>query len=88
MDSFSYGKGGLRIEGVLATEIAEAAGTPAYVYSAQTVRDHYRRLDAAFSGVPRIVCFSIKSNSCMAILKLLAEEGSGFDGRKTGRGVG
>ncbi|MCX7805640.1 MAG: diaminopimelate decarboxylase [Planctomycetota bacterium] len=79
MDAFSYSDGGLRVEGVPAEAIAEAVGTPVYVYSARTVREHYRKLDAAFSELPRIICFSIKSNSCLALLKILADEGAGFD---------
>ena len=56
--------------------IAEAAGTPCYVYSARVVRQQYRRLAAAFAGVPTRVHYSIKANSNLALLRLLRAEGA------------
>jgi len=60
-------------------EVAAKIGTPVYVYSAGTIRDHYRRLDAALSGLDHEICYAVKANSNRAVLRLLAEEGAGFD---------
>ena len=58
---------------------AEKAGTPLYVYSAGTIRDHYRRLSAAIEEMDYLVCYAVKANSNIAVLQLLAQEGAGFD---------
>jgi diaminopimelate decarboxylase len=59
--------------------LASQHGTPLYVYSAKTIRDHYRRLDEALAGLDHRVCFAMKANSNLAVLDLLAREGAGFD---------
>ena len=59
--------------------LAAEFGTPLYVYSASGVRDRYRAFDRAFRGVPHTVCYSVKANSSLALLRLLAGMGSGFD---------
>ncbi|MEP6715394.1 MAG: diaminopimelate decarboxylase [Terriglobia bacterium] len=59
--------------------IAREAGTPCYVYSSQSILDAYRNYDAAFGGVPHMVCYAVKANSTLAVLGLLARAGSGFD---------
>jgi diaminopimelate decarboxylase len=61
------------------SEIAERAGTPTYVYSQAAVSDAYRELDAGLGGLPHTLCFAVKSNGNLAILKYLAGLGSGFD---------
>src|SRR5215471_5422455 len=66
-------------EGVPVKRIAKEVGTPAYVYSLATLRRHFRVFDQAFSKVPHIVCFSVKANSNIALLRAFAKEGSGFD---------
>ena len=53
--------------------------TPLYVYSAGTILDHYRRLDAALAPLDHLICYAVKANSNRAILKLLADAGAGFD---------
>jgi len=60
-------------------QVAQKFGTPLYVYSASTVLDHYRRLDAALVEIDHFICYSVKANSNGAILKLLADAGVGFD---------
>ena len=55
MHSFHYHQGQLRCEGVDLAALAAEHSTPLYVYSAQTIRDHYRRLDAALAGVNRLI---------------------------------
>jgi diaminopimelate decarboxylase len=66
-------------EDVSLSEIAEKTGTPAYVYSAGAIRDAYRELDAGLGALPHTLCFAVKSNGNLAILKYLAGLGSGFD---------
>ncbi len=79
MDSFRYRKGELFCEGVPVRRIAGKVGTPVYIYSRKTIEDHYRKLVAAFRGVDTLVTYSVKSNSNLAILKILADLGAGFD---------
>lgn len=79
MDEFTYKAGALHCEGILAQELAERFGTPLYVYSAKTLRDHYDRFDTAFSMLDPTICFSVKSCSNLAILRLLKDRGAAFD---------
>lgn len=79
MDHFHYVNGELHIEGVPASAIAEAHGSPVYVYSAQTFKDHCAVVRSAFSGLEPLICFSVKSCSNLAVLKLLVEQGCGLD---------
>ncbi|MEI8292523.1 MAG: diaminopimelate decarboxylase [bacterium] len=79
MHSFSYVDGTLRCEGVDLNDVAGQYGTPAYVYSAATIRGNYERLDAALEPLDHLVCYAVKANSNLAILSLLAKLGSGFD---------
>jgi diaminopimelate decarboxylase len=77
--SFRYRDGQLYCEDVDLRRVAEKFGTPLYVYSAGTILDHYRRLDAALAPLDHLICYAVKANSNRAILKLLADEGAGFD---------
>ena len=79
MHSFRYRKSTLHCENVDLAEVAAAHGTPVYVYSAETILDHYRRLHAALGGIDHLICYAVKANSNLAILNLLARERSGFD---------
>jgi len=79
MDYFEYRKGRLFCERVAVADIAEAVGTPAYIYSAATLLHHYNRFVEAFAELEPTICFSIKSLSNTRILELLAGAGSGFD---------
>src|SRR5437762_8046804 len=79
MHSFHYRDGHLYCEGVDLTRIAREFGTPTYVYSAETILDHYTRLDAALAPLDHLICYAVKANSNRAILKLLADAGAGFD---------
>jgi diaminopimelate decarboxylase len=76
---FCYQEGKLFCEDVDLAEVAEAFGTPLYVYSAGTVLDHYRRLDQALAPLDHLICYAVKANTNRAILKLLTSAGSGFD---------
>lgn len=66
-------------EGVSLEAIADAVGTPTYVYSARAIRDQYDALDRALSPVPHRLHFSMKANSNLAVLRLLQERGAGVD---------
>ena len=79
MDHFLYKGGVLHAEDVALSAIAEAVGTPFYVYSAATLRRHFRLFDEALAGTDHLVCFAIKSNSNLAVLKLLGDMGAGMD---------
>jgi diaminopimelate decarboxylase len=79
MNHFEYRDGEMFAEAVPLKKIAVEVGTPAYVYSLATLTRHFRVFDEAFKPVPHIVCFSVKANSNLALLKALAREGSGFD---------
>ena len=79
MHSFRYHDGSLHCEGVNLEGVAEKYGTPLYVYSAGTILDHYRRLDAALGQIDHLICYAVKANSNRAVLNLLSREGAGFD---------
>ncbi len=79
MDRFSYRQGELYCEDVPVRRIAEAVGTPTYVYSAGTIEDHYRAVADAFAPVNPLICFSIKSCQNIHILKRLVALGAGMD---------
>ncbi len=71
--------GELTCDGVLLSSLAREYGTPLYVYSWAAIEESWRRFDAAFAGVPHLVCYAAKANSSLAILKRLAALGSGAD---------
>jgi diaminopimelate decarboxylase len=79
MHDFDYRDGELHCEGVPLGRVAKEVGTPCYVYSYGTLTRHFRAFDGAFHGIPHIVAFAMKSNSNLAILRLMAREGSGAD---------
>src|SRR4030095_16857766 len=77
--SFHYRDGHLCCEDVHLTRIAKEFGTPTYIYSAETIVNHYTRLDAALAPLDHLICYAVKANSNRAILKLLVQAGAGFD---------
>ncbi|MFQ5424534.1 MAG: diaminopimelate decarboxylase [Phycisphaerae bacterium] len=79
MDHFEYRNGQLHCERRPVAEIVERVGTPAYIYSAATLIDHYDRVARAFAPVNALICYSIKSCSNLHICRLLRERGAGFD---------
>jgi len=79
MHEFKYLNGELYCEEVPLRRIAAEVGTPLFVYSRRTLRDHYRKLDEAFSGLAVTICYSVKANSNLAVLSTLAAEGAGAD---------
>jgi diaminopimelate decarboxylase len=76
---FLYSGNDLYCEGAALADVAARVGTPAYVYSAQTILDNFRAYDDAFGDIPHLVCYAVKANSSMALLALLARAGAGFD---------
>src|SRR5271168_4474761 len=69
----------LHCEGLPLPKLAERYGTPLYVYSATSIRDRLAAFQTAFRGVPHTICYSVKANSNVNILRLLARQGCGFD---------
>ncbi len=79
MDHFIYHGGVLCAEKVPLTEIAATVGTPVYVYSTATLTRHYQVMTDALAGLPHLVCFAVKANSNLAVLRVLARLGAGMD---------
>jgi diaminopimelate decarboxylase len=71
--------GGLLMAGVPLALIAQEVGTPAFVYNAQAIRRQYRALESAFADVPHRICFAVKANSNLAVLRLMHDLGAGAD---------
>ena len=79
MSAFAYRDGELFAEDVALADLAGRFGTPLFVYSRATLESAYRRFDAAFDGVPHLVCYALKANSNLAVLDVFARLGAGFD---------
>jgi len=79
MHHFSYEGGELYCEGVPLRTIAREAGTPCYIYSCATLRQHFTVFDSAFAGMPHLTCYSVKANGNLSILGLFAALGGGAD---------
>jgi diaminopimelate decarboxylase len=77
--AFHYRDGHLFCEDFDVAVAAERFGTPLYLYSADTILDHYRRLDEALTGLDHLICYAVKANSNRAVLRLLRDAGAGFD---------
>ncbi len=69
----------LYCENAALPQLAARYGTPLYVYSAAMIRQRYDAFDRAFGDLPHTICYSVKANSNLSILRLLAQEGCGFD---------
>ena len=69
----------LRLGSVALSTIAERVGTPTYVYNAEAIRERYHALHQALAGVPHRICFAVKANSTLAILRILRDLGAGAD---------
>ena len=79
MDHFSFHNRTLHCEDVPIPALAEKYGTPLYVYSRKTLLHHLTQLQTAFAALNPLICYSIKSNPNLALCKLMAEHGAGFD---------
>lgn len=79
MDHFLYRNGQLHAEDVNLATIADSVGTPFYCYSAATLTRHYTLFREALDPLPNLICYAVKSNSNLAVLKLLGDLGAGMD---------
>ena len=79
MHHFAYRDDQLYAEEVAIKDIAAQVGTPVYIYSAATLRRHFRVFDEAFAGTDHLICYAMKALSSLSILKLFGAMGSGFD---------
>ncbi len=79
MHHFHLKKGELYAEEISVAKLAETYGTPLYVYSTRTITDHFDRLTQALAPLDHLICYALKANSNLAVLKLLARRGCGFD---------
>ena len=79
MDHFNYRDGVLYAEDVPLSRIAQTVGTPVYVYSTATLTRHFGLFQQALDWTPHLVCFAVKANSNLAVLKLLGDLGAGMD---------
>ncbi|WP_420559927.1 diaminopimelate decarboxylase [Tepidicaulis sp.] len=79
MHHFAYKNGVLHAEDVALSDIAAKIGTPFYCYSRATIERHYQVFADAFKGTDTLICYSVKANSNLAVIKLLADLGSGAD---------
>ena len=84
MTGFFRQQGSLTADGVPLADIADAHGTPVYVYSAATIADRYRAIDEAFAGYPHSLHYALKANSTLAIARLLRSLGAGADANSGG----
>lgn len=79
MDHFNFKQGELFAEDVRMSELADLYGTPCYVYSKSTLIRHFQVFDRALGESPHSICYAVKANSNINLLKILAELGAGFD---------
>src|SRR5512135_3099020 len=79
MHHFQYKGDELYAEEVAVSEIAAKVGTPVYIYSHATLERHFKAMDDAFASVPHTICYSMKANSNLAVLKTFANLGGGVD---------
>ncbi len=79
MDFFEYREGNLHCEDVSAEQLADEHGTPLYVYSKATLLDHFNKIRKAFAEADPVICFAVKANGNLSVLRALAEAGAGFD---------
>jgi diaminopimelate decarboxylase len=79
MDDFRVEQGRLLAERVPVSAVAARFGTPVFVYSKHTLVDHYRRLRDAYAAVRPLIRYAVKANANLALIRILAEEGAGFD---------
>ncbi|MCF7873871.1 MAG: diaminopimelate decarboxylase [Candidatus Omnitrophica bacterium] len=79
MDYFKYKNSSLYCEGVSVKKIAKKYDTPLFIYSQKTILEHFSKLKEAFSQIKPLICYSVKANSNLSILKLLVKAGAGLD---------
>lgn len=77
--AFESQKGILHCESCSLKQLAKEVGTPLYVYSRSALVENFKQFDSAFSGIPHLVCFAVKANSNLSLLKLFRDLGAGYD---------
>src|ERR1035437_637942 len=79
MHDFRYVGNKLHCEGVAIEALVKKFGTPLYVYSQHTLTNHFQKLDGALAPLPHMICFEMKANSNLAVMRTMADLGGGFD---------
>ena len=79
MHDFRYVGNKLYCERVSVESLVQKHGTPLYIYSQHTLTDHFQKLDRALAPLDHLICFAMKANSNQAVMRTLANQGSGFD---------
>src|SRR5256884_9250769 len=79
MDHFTYKNAELHCESVPLRAVADAVGTPAYIYSRAALLESYGAYDRAFAAVPNVICYAVKANANLGVLATLARAGAGAD---------
>ena len=79
MDHFTYRNAELHCESVPLRAVADAVGTPTYIYSRAALLDSYSAYDRAFATVPHVICYAVKANANLAVLRVFARLGAGAD---------
>ena len=79
MHDFHFKNGELCCESVKVSTIAKSVGTPFYLYSYKTMADHFLKLRQAFDQVDPLICFAMKSNGNLNVIKSLVDLGAGID---------
>jgi diaminopimelate decarboxylase len=79
LNTFSFNDGVLHAESVPVTDLMEQYGSPLYIYSKSEIESNWQQYSQALSDQPHLICYSVKSNSNLAVLNILANLGSGFD---------
>ncbi len=79
MHYFTFKEKGLYCENSKVADLAQTFGTPLYVYSAKTILDHFYKIKKAFRSLNPLICYSVKANSNLSIIKLLVDNGAGLD---------
>src|SRR5881628_1388971 len=79
MDHFTYKNAELHCESVPLRAVADAVGTPAYIYSRAALLESYGAYDRAFAAVPHVICYAVKANANLGVLATLAQAGAGAD---------
>ena len=79
MHFFSYAGGRLHCEDVPLDDIAREVGTPVYVYSEAAMRRQVRIFAEAFQSIPHLICYAVKANSNLSVIRRLADWGAGFE---------
>ncbi len=79
MHEFKYKRNYLYCEDIRIRDLANRFGTPLYIYSYHTLINHFIKLKSAFRGIEPLICYSVKANSNLAILRALVDKGAGLD---------